>query len=102
IRRVDRAKAERPPDRHGELLARGATPAVSPDGKWLAFSAYVGQGMELFLASADGSRLRQLTQLRASVATGPDWAPDGRRLAFHARLIDVTEGRAQVYVTDVD
>jgi dipeptidyl aminopeptidase/acylaminoacyl peptidase len=56
-------------------LGPGADPAVSPDGRLIA---YVRNG-RIWLIRPDGSEQRQLT------ATGgfrPVWSPDGRRLVF--------------------
>ncbi len=58
-------------------LGPGADPAVSPDGRLIA---YVRDG-RIWLMRPDGSEQRQLT------ATGgfrPVWSPDGRRLVFTA------------------
>jgi Tol biopolymer transport system component len=54
--------------------------AVSPDGQWIAFTSG-GLRENLFLVRADGTGYRQLTddQFRNR---GPDWAPDGERIAF--------------------
>ena len=57
-----------------------ARPALSPDGKWLAFNS-TEQQEHLFVVGADGSGLRQLTN-DAYRNRGPRWSPDGKRLAF--------------------
>ena len=73
------------PDR---VLAGGVNPALSPDGKWIAFSMPVGRSWHLFLMRTDGADLLQLTDAR-SVDVQPAWSPDGKWIVF-------TSNRAKV------
>ena len=73
-----------------------SSPAWSPDGRRIAFNQAYGKlkyinGDEwievgaLSVADADGSNLRQLTQLRRPTSSEdlqPVWSPDGTRIAF--------------------
>ena len=52
-------------------------PAVSPDGKQVAFS-YMG---DIWIVAAEGGRARQLTN-HAAYEREPLWSPDGASLAF--------------------
>lgn len=63
----------------GGLSAEGVS--YSPDGRWIAYTAYP-KGT-LWLARADGSDRRELTSPPA-VARFPRWSPDGRTIAFMA------------------
>jgi Tol biopolymer transport system component len=64
----------------GALLVREI--GISPDGKWISFSSR-GTREDIFVASADGSSLRQLTN-DAFRERGADWSADGRRIVFYS------------------
>src|SRR5262245_54232146 len=58
--------------------AHVTTPSWSPDGREIAF---VGPGLKMSVAQADGSGVRKLTSgLDREVS--PAWSPDGDRIAF--------------------
>jgi Tol biopolymer transport system component len=89
----------------GEKIAPGATPLLastrtdekpqfSPDGRRIAFVSRRSGPAEVWLCDSDGSNIRPLTNLGATVVGSPRWSPDGRRIVFHARL----QGKAEVYV----
>ena len=60
----------------------GATfPNWSPDSKTIVFSFPVDKALELFLVNADGTNLRQLTNLQ-KVATPAAWSSDGEWISF--------------------
>ncbi|MFG2292090.1 amidohydrolase family protein [Streptomyces sp. NPDC048603] len=56
-------------------------PVFSPDGRWVAMSAYRGGGFRIWLMRPDGSGLRRLTDGPFD-DRAPAWSPDGRTLAF--------------------
>jgi Tol biopolymer transport system component len=75
---------------------RGVTaPEASPDGKMLAFTCYSRDGSALFISSATGSQLRQLTPYSVQVGAHEDWSPDSRRIMF---ITAVDEGTPQAQV----
>ena len=97
------------------LMPRVGAPAVSPDGKWVAFPvtqpAYdeKDQTSDLYLVPADGSsEPRRLTFTKAGESSLA-WNPDSRRLAFITRregdeqnqvyVLDITGGEAQRVTT---
>jgi Tol biopolymer transport system component/DNA-binding winged helix-turn-helix (wHTH) protein len=58
-------------------------PAVSPDGRRLAFSsARSGQSTHIWIANRDGSDIRQLTHGPGVFQGSPRWSPDASRIAF--------------------
>jgi TolB protein len=64
-------------------------PAVSPDGRWIAFSRFIGSAGDpmnknvsaMFLVRPDGTQLHQITSYDLMVDE-KDWSPDGRRIVF--------------------
>lgn len=69
---------------------RDAAPAISPDGRWVAFlRAGEGEGADgspqLHVMPSAGGEARRLTSLHLG-AGEPVWAPDSRRIAFTARV----------------
>jgi Tol biopolymer transport system component/DNA-binding winged helix-turn-helix (wHTH) protein len=81
-------------------------PQVSPDGTRVAYVSTQSGSHELWLAAADGSGRRQLTefgrenlaQSRGTSVRAPRWSPDGQRLVFAAHR----GGRVDVYILAVD
>ncbi|HOF61115.1 MAG TPA: hypothetical protein PK251_09615 [Candidatus Latescibacteria bacterium] len=77
---------------------RARDPAVSPDGKWIAFVSGEDGGTRLGIVRADGSEIRWLTNSMRSPGPGPadigsktsdliqfytpKWSPDGKSLLF--------------------
>ncbi|MCG6925481.1 MAG: hypothetical protein LJF30_09240 [Acidobacteria bacterium] len=56
-------------------------PAFSPDGEKIAFASNRSGNMDIWVANADGSEPRQITNTRAS-ETAPCWSPTGQEIAF--------------------
>lgn len=61
--------------------ASDTAPAVSPDGKRIAFMSQRDGDWDIYVVNSDGSGLRQLTNDPASDGL-PVWSPDGRAIAF--------------------
>ena len=83
-------------------LKRVNEPVVSPDGKWVAFSA-VDVSLEknkktshLWVVPASGGDAKQLTS--GPGEDRPRWSPDGKKLAF----ISDRDGAQQVWTWDFD
>jgi len=72
-------------------------PVPSPDGRRIAFRKMLGVNSEVFVADADGSNLRNLTD-HPAFEGWPAWSPDGRRIAFAANR----NSAYQVFVMNAD
>src|SRR5205085_1872927 len=57
-------------------------PAISPDGKLLAFAAGNSQRMRIFIRPLAGGRTIALSDDSTSVEIQPQWSPDGNHLLF--------------------
>jgi Tol biopolymer transport system component len=79
-------------------LAGVEDPAVSPDGRTVAFTARPPEAPrpDIFLMNADGSDLRQFTPQVPDEA--PAWSPDGARLALHR----FTDNGYDLFVINLD
>ena len=79
-----------------------ASPVISPDGKWVAYTIRETNWeentyeTEIWLADAQTGATRQLTNGRKS-SNAPAWSPDGRTLAFGSDR----EDKRQIYLIDL-
>ena len=84
-------------------LERAASPVISPDGRFVAYTLRRTNWdeneyeTEIWLADLEAGTTRQLTS-GAKSSTSPAWSPDGVRLAFASDRTD----RRQVYVISRD
>ena len=74
-----------------------ASPAISPDGRSIAFVSNRGSGHDIWVAAADGSHPRRLTSI--PITSGPRWSPDGRWIAFGATAPGIV--RPDIFIVDV-
>ena len=58
------------------------TPAISPDGKQVAYSSSDGTQSKIFVRPVAGGRAVALTDDSAAVETHPQWSHDGGRILF--------------------
>ncbi len=72
--------------------------AFSPDGRRIAYSLASAESTQIWVAQADGSGARQLTDTPYFINTSPSWAPDGKRIAF----VSNQGGSPQIYVMNAD
>ncbi len=80
ITRMNRDGSNRLVLTHGSM--RDLHPAVSPDGRRIAFSSARTGRSEIYVMNADGSNPVRLTNLPETVQASPAWSPDGTRIAF--------------------
>ena len=83
-------------------------PAISPDGKWIAFSSIPVDDRthhHIFIMKADGSILYQLTKGLYKEELQPSWAPDGKSIIFISASGSADYGdsiyTAQIFKLDV-
>lgn len=72
--------------------------AYSPDGKHIAYSQAEGEGAQIWVANADGSNPKALTDAPFTINSSPSWSPDGKRIAF----VSTRGGSPQIYVMNAD
>jgi Tol biopolymer transport system component len=76
------------------------TPHLSPDGRRVTFqSRRGGEGVEIWLAAADGSNPMRLTHGPGIWQGSPRWSPDGQRIAFDSQAED---GKWDIWTIDAD
>ena len=84
-------------------------PVFSPDGRDIAFLSDRSGREELWIAHADGSEPREVTNLRGDpILTSPSWSADGRTIfvslfhpeyvAFELLSVDIASGASKVLV----
>jgi eukaryotic-like serine/threonine-protein kinase len=92
-----REKATGQPIRITQGSRHANTPALSPDGEWLAFDSQGSPQDDLFVIRRDGTFLRQLTE-DIHKDRRPSWSPDGKRLAFFSDR----SGKWEIWIINPD
>lgn len=67
-------------------VADGLAPALSQDGRYVAFCGLPGGGQQytqIMVVNTDGTQRTQLTRIAGSPCA-PAWSPDGLKIAFNA------------------
>jgi Tol biopolymer transport system component len=72
-------------------------PTWSPDGSMIAFASSRAGQRQLFVMNADGSNVRQVTDLN-NMGGRSSWSPDGTRLAFYRG----PAGDHNIYIINLD
>ncbi|MDE0109658.1 MAG: hypothetical protein OXN96_17765 [Bryobacterales bacterium] len=74
------------------------TPAISPDGRRIAFTTFVEGVPEIYVHSLETGRRLQFYNQDASLNTTPSFAPDNSAIYFASSA----SGRSQIYRADPD
>lgn len=86
-----------------ESAAFDGWPAISPDGKTIAFASNrSGDAFHIYLMPIDGGEMLQVTSGSRFHYTQPAWSPDGRRLAAFRWQADGIGEVGHVVLLDVD
>ncbi len=75
-----------------------SSPALSPDGKQIAFRSARSGESEIWVMQVDGGSPRRLTHFRGPVTGSPQWSPDGKWIAYDTRV----DGNADIHVMAAD
>lgn len=99
----------RPDGSRFEVLTRGHSdyrPALSPDGRHIAFTRAQGDAMEIWIMRSDGTDARRLTttcDLFACRSASPSFSPDGQWLTFEMNWFEQDElPPPGIYVQKID
>jgi Tol biopolymer transport system component len=68
----------------------------SPDGKWITYTAPVGDGWEVFKSRLNGKRAKRLTR-NGAINFDPSFSPDGKMIAF----TQGTDGKRKIGIVTV-
>lgn len=63
-------------------------PALSPDGRRIAFVSDRSGHLEIWVSKRDGSQTRKLTSFGSALVSSPRWSPDSKHLTFSATSRD--------------
>ncbi len=70
------------------IVPDASTPALSPDGAWIAFNSWLKPRVRLMLAKNDGSN-RRVIAARFSITDGFEkWSPDSTQIAYIGAMGD--------------
>jgi TolB protein len=73
-------------------------PAISPDGKLVAFTTYAGGNPKIRIQTTDSNRQQTFYNPETSAVGTPEFSPDGKKLLFAATI----DGWMQLCIADVN
>ncbi|MDD3788138.1 MAG: acetyl-CoA synthetase, partial [Petrimonas sp.] len=86
-------------------------PKISPDGKWIAFSAEYSGSRQIWVMPAEGGTARQLTFYNSEGIMPPrggfdnvvlDWTPDSKRVLFRANRTTFGERNGKYFTVSIE
>jgi len=100
---VDAAGLDRRPITVTDLPASSFDnqPVWSPDGSSIAIASETDAGYDIYVASPDGTELRQVTDIEG-IELDPAWSPDGSKIAFHHNQGGFDFTRSTLHVVNAD
>lgn len=78
------------------------TPAWSPDGSEIAYSASIHDEFHIVATRADGSATRSIANLGKALVAGVNWSPDGATIAFTADFTSGGGERLHLWAVNAD
>lgn len=94
---LDNGRPEEPPQRLTDDRAGESIAAVSPDGRWIAYSRVLDRKRDIWVVPGRGGEGRPLLEAPAG-ELHPAWSPDGTRIAF----VSDREGSPDVWLATVN
>lgn len=76
-------------------------PAISPDGKKIAFVSDRDGGNEIYTMDIDGSNVKRITRNRW-LDQYPAWSPDGKKLVYTSHRHGDIFGGAELFIMDLE
>lgn len=76
-------------------------PAISPDGKWIAFASDRDGQWDLYILSIASGETERLTET-PEYDGGPDWSPDSRWMVHETYVPDDNGGNLELFIRPVD
>ncbi len=86
-------------------------PKISPDGKWIAFSAEYSGSRQIWIMPAEGGAARQLTFYNSEGVMPPrggfdnvtlDWTPDSKRVLFRGNRTTFGDRNGKYFTVSID
>jgi Tol biopolymer transport system component/serine/threonine protein kinase len=94
--RLERRRPAGAPDRLTDQSGNASRPAISPDGRWIAYYLIEGETRNLWTIPAEGGLPLRITD-QATSDIAPSWSRDGTQLAF----VSIAEQGPQVWIAEI-
>ena len=86
-------------------------PKISPNGKWIAFSAEYSGSRQVYIIPAEGGKPKQLTYYNSVGIMPPrggfddvilDWTPDSKNILIRANRTEFGERNGKYFTVSID